>query len=157
MYRTWCRQGAILFMETFEMSGRERQGREAFCRDHCSAQRDILSCFKPRAFYINLMQAAIAAKEEILTAVFSWTSRLFRAVGAWQFILGISWQLQLIEELAGIAAPGLLQGKVLANPIDSSSPFRSGFFGVSDFGAGGEGLVLFVLFLKKSEVQRVLG
>lgn len=57
------------------------------------------------AFYINSMQAATAAKEETPSAVFSWKSRLFRAVGVWQFILSIcdsssplkSWQALLLH------------------------------------------------------------
>lgn len=57
-------------METFEMSGREMQGRDAFCRDRCSAQKDTV-LLQACAFYINLMQAATAAKEETPSAVFS--------------------------------------------------------------------------------------
>lgn len=129
----------------------------------CLLQGSLLSTkghsvlLQARAFYINLMQAATAAKEETHSAVLGWTSRLFRAVGAWQFILSISdsssplksWQSLLLQ-----ADTGLLQRKALTNPIDSSSVFRSGFFGVSVWGGR---LMFFVLFLKESEVQRVLG
>lgn len=156
MYRAWCRQGAILFMETFGDEWERNAGKRCLLQGSllCTNGHSVL--LQACAFSINLMQAATAAKEEIPSAVFSWTSRFFRAAGAWQSLLSISWQLQPIEELAGIAAPG----KYRAAPREDahkSSQFQLTFqvWLLWDFRFGG--LLVFVLFLKKSEVQRVLG
>lgn len=57
-------------METFGIKEREMWGRDACCRDNCSAvHRGGYVLLRARAFQINLMQAATAAKEE--TAAFS--------------------------------------------------------------------------------------